>query len=49
MITQTECIIEAKEKEISLEQTLGHPHVVTAGWRAYSYGKVVGFSVGCKS
>jgi len=48
LITQTECIIEAREKEISLEQTLGLPHTVTAGWRAYSYGTVVGFTVGCK-
>ncbi len=48
MTTQTECIIEAKEKEISLEQKLGLPHTVTAGWRGYSYGKVVGFTVGCK-
>jgi len=49
MPTQTACLIEAREKEFYLEQTLGKPHTVTAGWRGYSYGKVVGFTVGCRS
>ena len=48
MVTETECHIEAKQKEIILEQSLGKPFTVSVGWRGYSYGEVVGFTVGCK-
>jgi len=49
MTTRTECMIEAKEKEIALEYKLNKPHVVGAGWRMIAYGNIVGYSVGCKS
>ncbi len=48
MITQTECIIEAKQKEIMMEETLDKPHILVAGHRAYQYGLVVGYKVGCR-
>ena len=48
MTSQTECRFEAVQKEFALEEKLGKPHTISAGWRGYSYGEVVGFTVGCK-
>ena len=41
-------VLEAKEKEISLEYKLNKPHVVGSGYRMIAYGNIVGYEVGCK-